>query len=211
MDVCMSPEGGGSIMVGAWPLWLLQRCRIPFPTESSVNPHISFPCPNRQAYSLLSKWMHEDICLEFLALSEVRWSLYGMVMFICDRAFLCIPSQRSSNSFLTTQYIYIYSLHFWSYALDLGNWKKWIRKANRKRKEGQRVWKEVFNLSWRWCVDMHAETWRALPLCRETPNRCRFQEVFHNFCSVQLVSTDPHLSPCLSELSVFCASGQLYR
>lgn len=51
--------------------------------------------------------MHEDICLEFLALSEVRWSLYGMVMFICDRAFLCIPSQRSSNTFLTTQYIYI--------------------------------------------------------------------------------------------------------
>lgn len=51
--------------------------------------------------------MHEDICLEFLALSEIWWSLYGMVMFICDRAFLCIPSQRSSNTFLTTQYIYI--------------------------------------------------------------------------------------------------------
>lgn len=146
MDVCMSPEGGGSIMVGAWPLWLLQRCRIPVPTESSVNPHISFPCLNRQAYSLLSKWMHEDICLEFLALSEIRWSLYGMVMFICDRAFLCIPSQRSSNIFLTTQYIYIYicSLHFWSYALDLGNWRKWIRKANRKEEGRSKSLKRSF-------------------------------------------------------------------
>lgn len=82
---------GIGVMVGPWPLWLLQRCSILVPKESSVNPHFSFPCPNTRLHSLLCKWMRKDICLEFLAFSERWWSLYDMEMFICDRALHNVP------------------------------------------------------------------------------------------------------------------------
>lgn len=35
-----------SVMVGTLPLGLLQRYRIPFPTESSINLHFISPCPH---------------------------------------------------------------------------------------------------------------------------------------------------------------------
>ena len=54
-------------------------------------------------------------------------------------------------------------------------------------------------------VDVDAEAWRATPLCRETLSPCRFEEVFHNFCPVQLVSTDPLRSP-LHALRLSCPS-----
>lgn len=143
-------------------------------------------------------WASEcmDICLEFLAWSGIWWSLYlhpfiEVLKYIFDH-----PTDRA--------YIFETILFFWAIGeIDKEGKQKRGRKV-KKFKNKFLIWAGV-------CVDMHAETWRALPLCRETSSRCRFQEVFHNFCSVQLVSTDPHLSPPVSELSVFCASGQLYR
>ena len=90
---------GISVMVGAWPFRLLQRCSILIPAESSVNPHFTFPCPNTRLHLLLCKQMHKDICLEFLALNERWWLLYDTVMFICHGAFLYVPAWGTSSIF----------------------------------------------------------------------------------------------------------------
>lgn len=89
--VCEVRVLGISIMVGTLPLGLLQRCSILVHTESSVNLRSSSPCPNMRLHSPLCEWMQKDICSESVASIERWWSLYDMVIFTPDRAFLNIP------------------------------------------------------------------------------------------------------------------------
>lgn len=77
-----------------------------------------------------------------------------------------------------------------------------------KKEDDGPVSAEGLNLSWM-CVNMHVEAGRAAPLRWETLSCCPSEEAFHKTCSVQPVLADPVPSPSVSELSIFCAFGQV--